>query len=121
MRIAFVAVVVAACSSSPSGTSIDAPPSADTWTSWSQSFTMTYCSATCHAPGGSGTGGGIYDFSQYANVYANRATIRCGVSAIALSDCSGSPPPKQFPIAAPYPTDADRTRMVAWIDAGAPQ
>ena len=116
-----IVVALAACGSSSTPKTADAPPSGDTWTSWAQSFTMTYCSASCHAPGGSGTGGGIYDFSQYSNVYANRATIRCGVSAVALSGCSGTPPPKQFPIAAPYPSDADRARMVAWIDAGAPQ
>lgn len=115
-----VLFLLAACGSS-SAPKPDAPAATDTWTSWSQSFTMTYCSATCHAPGGSGTGGGVYDFSQYANVYANRVAIRCGVSAVALADCAGQPPPKQFPIAAPYPTDAERTRLVAWIDAGAPQ
>jgi len=116
-----IVVALAACWSSSSHAVDAAPGGGDTWNSWAMSFTMTYCSATCHAPGGSGTAGGVYDFTQYSNVYANRATIRCGVSAVALSDCSGSPPPKQFPIAAPYPTDADRARLVAWIDAGAPQ
>ncbi len=118
MRAVLLALAVG-CGSSH--TTPDAAPSTDTWTSWADSFTMMYCSATCHSPTGSGAGGGVYDFTQYTNVYTNRAVIRCGVAAVALSGCSGSPPPKQFPIAAPYPTDAERARMVAWIDAGAPQ
>jgi hypothetical protein len=116
-----VLVILAACGGGNPAPAADAPATADTWASWAQSFTMTYCSASCHAPGGSGAGGGAFDFTQYANVYANRAAIRCGVSAIALSGCTGSPAPKQFPIAAPYPSDADRARIVAWIDAGATQ
>lgn len=121
MRASLLALVLAACGRSSTPPAADAPAAADTWTSWAESFTMMYCSASCHAPGGSGAGGGTYDFTQYANVYANRAIIRCGVTATALADCTGFPPPKQFPIAAPYPTDAERARMVAWIDAGAPQ
>ncbi len=121
MRIALVSIVVACACGGHSGSKPDTPGSTDTWSSWAQSFTLTYCAATCHAPGGSGTGGGAFDFTQYANVYANRAAIRCGVSAVPLADCSGQPPPKQFPIAAPYPSDTDRARMVAWIDAGAAQ
>jgi len=121
MRVLVLLVVVlAACNHAGSSGQADASTASDTWTSWAQSFTTTYCSTTCHAPGGSGAGGGMYDFTQYANVFANRAAIRCGVSAVALSGCT-SPPPKQFPIAAPYPSDADRARMVAWITAGAPQ
>lgn len=120
MRAVLLAVVIG-CGSSPHTSPVDSAPSTDTWTSWAQSFTMMYCSATCHAPTGSAADGGVYDFTQYSNVFTNRAVIRCGVSAVALSGCSGSPPPKQFPIAAPYPTDAERARMVAWIDAGAPQ
>lgn len=130
MRCALLLVIVGvvACGKSPSttvdaatgGGGSDGSGASDTWTSWASSFTMTYCSATCHAPGGSGVRGGALDFTVYANVYANRAEIRCGVTATALADCTGFPPPKQFPIAAPYPSDADRTRMVAWVAAGAP-
>jgi hypothetical protein len=122
MRIARLLVLaLTACGSSSSPSVMDAPPTGDTWTSWAESFTMKYCSATCHSPTGSGAGGGVYDFTQYSNVFANRAMIRCGVSATALSDCTGFPPPKQFPIAAPYPTDPERARLVAWVGAGAPQ
>ena len=91
--------------------SIDAvgdAPASDTWHG-------------CHAPGGGATRGGALDFSVHANVYTNRVKIRCGVSEVALTDCSGSPPPNQFPIAAPFPAAMDGARMVAWITAGAPQ
>ena len=114
-------VFLVACGGSSGGAKPDAAAGVDIWTSWVQSFTATYCAATCHAPGGSGVKGGALDFTMYDKVYANRAEIRCGVTAVALSDCTGFPPPKQFPIAAPYPSDADRARMVAWIEAGAAQ
>jgi hypothetical protein len=120
MRAVLLLALAVGCTSHHS-TPVDSAPSTDTWGSWAQSFTTTYCSTTCHSPTGSGAGGGMYDFTQYANVYTNRAVIRCGVSAVALPGCPASPPPKQFPIAAPYPTDAERARMVAWIDAGALQ
>jgi hypothetical protein len=119
-RIGLV-MLVACGGSGGGGAKPDAPANADTWTSWANSFTATYCAATCHAPGGSGVKGGALDFTMYDKVYANRAEIRCGVTAVALADCTGFPPPKQFPIAAPYPSDADRARMVAWIAAGAAQ
>jgi hypothetical protein len=126
MRIAsMLLLLVAACGggTSPAAPDAarDAPASSDTWTSWAQGFTMTYCSATCHAPGGIGSRNGVLDFTGYANVYTNRAEIRCGVATTTLSGCTGNPPPKQFPCAAPYPSDADRMRLVAWIDAGAAQ
>ncbi len=118
MRNALLVLLVAC--GGHSSTTADAPASTDTWASWAMGFTQTYCSATCHAPGGSGVGAsGQFDFTQYANVYANRAAIRCGVAAVALAGCTGSPAPKQFPIAAPYPSDPERARLVAWIDAGA--
>ena len=127
MRHALVILALGctACGKHDSAT-VDAPgggidASSDTWGTWAQSFTMTYCAATCHAPGGSGVRGGALDFTMYGKVFSNRVEIRCGVTAVALADCTGFPPPKQFPIAAPYPGGADRMRMVAWIAAGAPQ
>jgi hypothetical protein len=121
MRHALLILVVTACGGSDS-VAVDAPvASADTWTSFAESFTMTYCAASCHAPGGSGVRGGALDFTMFTNVFTNRAEIRCGVSAVALADCTGFPPPKQFPIAAPDPSDADRGRIVDWVVAGAPQ
>ena len=122
MRIAsLLLLLVAACGGGKSPVAADAPVSSDTWTSWAQGFTMTYCAATCHAPGGIAARNGALDFTMYDKVYANRAEIRCGVSPVMLSDCGAFPAPKQFPCAAPYPTDADRMRLVAWVAAGAPQ
>ena len=121
MRHALLILVVTASGKSDSA-AVDAPAaSADTWTSFAEGFTTTYCSATCHAPGGSGVRGGALDFTVFTNVFTNRAEIRCGVTAVALADCTGFPPPKQFPIAAPDPTDVERGRIVDWIVAGAPQ
>ncbi|HEX5475006.1 MAG TPA: hypothetical protein VFX12_10125 [Vicinamibacterales bacterium] len=122
MRIAPLLLIVAAgCSGGQTPAAPDASAPADTWMSWAKGFTMTYCAASCHAPGGIASREGVLDFTMYSKVYDNRVEIRCGVSAVALSDCAAFPAPKQFPCSAPYPTDADRMRLVAWIDAGAPQ
>jgi hypothetical protein len=114
-------LLAAACGGGQPAVVPDAPVSTDTWTSWANGFTTTYCAATCHAPGGTGVSGGEFDFTMYSKVYANRVAIRCGVAPAMLSDCSPFPAPKQFPCSGPLPSDADRTRLVAWIDAGAPQ
>jgi hypothetical protein len=60
-------------------------------------------------------------------VTANKDTIRCGVSVQQDPswNCAASLPAKQFPISDssmtnPKPTDAERDRAVAWIDAGCP-
>jgi hypothetical protein len=92
----------------------------DTWTSFASDFFATYCQE-CHGPGDP-----LRDYSMLAAVEAEGAVIRCGVTAVALSDCSGFPPPKQFPIdnataSNPKPSDADRDRLVAWIEAGLPE
>lgn len=65
------------------------------------------------------------DFTQLAIVMANDGPMRCGVAATKLSGCGTSPAPKQFPISDaagtnPKPTDAERARIVAWIEAGLP-
>jgi hypothetical protein len=93
---------------------------ADTWDSYAQGFFVQYCNH-CHSAGGAGYRNGDLDFTIYAKVMANAAEIRCGTAATQLSGCTGFPPPKQFPIAAPYPADAERDRIVAWIEAGLPQ
>jgi hypothetical protein len=108
-----------AAAATDAGGATDAAP-ADTWTNWAELFFTTYCNG-CHAPGGSGYRLGELDFRMYALVMANAAEIRCGTApAPGPADCSGFPPAEQFPIAAPYPTAAERARLVAWIDAGLP-
>jgi len=92
----------------------------DTWTSYAQTFAATYC-VSCHTPGQQGDpSGATYDFRTLPDVMTHAAEIRCGTAAVLVSGCSGFPPPKQFPIAAPYPTDAERDRFVSWIEAGTP-
>jgi hypothetical protein len=129
-------LLVAACSSStPPGAPASAPDSGggddsgadsavvdsggsgDTWTSWAKGFFAQYCTS-CHGPSGSATP----DFSVLANVVNDSAKIRCGVASTLQSGCGSSPyPPKQFPIGnGPKPTDAERARVVAWIEAGLP-
>ena len=95
----------------------------DTWTLYAQGFFAQYC-VECHTaadPAG-------LDFTQYAVVFKNRSTIRCGVCVTQDPSwsCAAFPPAKQFPIddqtkTNPKPTDAERERIVAWIGAGAPQ
>jgi hypothetical protein len=97
----------------------------DTWTNWAnQDFFAVYCDS-CHMTGGSGDPmGANYDFTQYSQVAANAAVIRCGVAPVQDPTwaCGSFPPAKQFPIGTgAKPTDALRNRLVAWIDAGFPQ
>jgi hypothetical protein len=94
---------------------------ADTWASYAQGFFATYC-VECH----SATVNPSLNFTEYAVVKANSATIRCGAAATMQTGCGVSPMPKQFPIpdatmSNPIPTDAERDRLIAWIEAGLPQ
>ena len=103
---------------SASGGGAGGPPG-DTWTSYAMGFFATYC-VECH-----GAGDALRDYTTYEDVSAESAEIRCGVTAVDLSDCSGFPPPSQFPVdnataSNPKPSDAERARLVAWIEAGLP-
>lgn len=109
-----------ACGSSPNNPSPDLAQaqSTYTWTSDAQTFFASYC-VSCHKPGGQAQ---QQDFSQYDQVVANAATIRCGVASTMQSGCGSVPAPKQFPIGnGPKPSDAARDALVAWIDAGLPK
>jgi hypothetical protein len=93
----------------------------DTWTNYADGFFKKYC-VECHSP----TVDPMYDFTQYVIVKKDSAIIRCGVAATQQSGCGVSPPPKQFPISDmagtnPKPSDAERDRIVAWIEAGLPE
>lgn len=106
-------------SASSGATSSGSGGGGDSWTSYAKDFFATYC-VECHdAKDTTGR-----DFTQYAVVAANAPTIRCGVAPVKESGCGASPQPKQFPISDgsgtnPKPSDAERARIVAWIDAGA--
>lgn len=92
----------------------------DTWTTFAMAFYATYC-VECH-----GAGNPKRDYTTLAGVTKDAALDRCGVSPVTASGCgAGSPSAKQFPInnaskTNPKPSDADRARIVAWIDAGLP-
>ena len=119
MRSVLLGFLVA-CGGGASPATPDAGVAADTWANYAQGFAATYC-VSCHTPGRQGDpSGASFDFRTLPDVMANAAEIRCGVAVTQLSGCSGSPAPKQFPIAAPYPSDAERDRFVAWIEAGTP-
>lgn len=92
---------------------------ADTWDNYAKDFFATYC-VECH-----GAGDPTRDYTLLAPVMAEAAEIRCGVGDVIESGCTGFPPPKQFPVDNathdnPKPTDPERQRLIAWIDAGTP-
>lgn len=86
----------------------------DTWDNYAQGFFAKYC-VECHADA-------KRDYRTLADVTRDSALIRCGVAPTKLSGCGSFPPPSQFPIdddagTNPKPTDDERRRLVAWIDA----
>ena len=121
-------------------------PDPDTWNNFAKAFFATYCvechSATVPDP----TVDPNQNFNIYSDVVGLDQTIRCGVSpgAASMTDPAGTgpgvtpndfqpgcpktgfPPPGQFPIynttmSNPKPSSAERLRIVAWIDHGAPE
>ena len=107
------------------GTSSGGTGGGDTWSTWaSPDFFQLYCIG-CHSPDGQGDPSGGLDFNKYQDVSTNAALIRCGV-AVAQDpswNCGQySIVAEQFPIGSgAEPTSTDRTRLVAWIDAGLPE
>ncbi len=93
---------------------VDAPE-ADTWGNFAMGFFDTYC-VECHS-------GGSRDYRTIDEVIRDQDRIACGVSPTVLDRCgASSPAPSQFPVGTgPKPTDAERERLVAWIDAGLPE
>jgi uncharacterized membrane protein len=85
----------------------------DTWASFAQGFFASYCTR-CHsstltgalARNGAPTG---YDWDQQSAVNAHLAEIR---GAVGVGNF--------MPPSAPLPSCAERQRVVAWIDSGAP-
>jgi hypothetical protein len=124
-----VCLLVASCSaSSPPATSNaavtgdggppEASPGGDTWISYAAAFFQTYCTACHDARDSTGR-----DYTVQANVAKDKDVMRCGVAAMQdpTWSCAATPVPRQFPIGSgAKPTDAERARIVAWIDAGEP-
>jgi hypothetical protein len=106
----------------------------DTWCNYASGFFQTYC-ISCHYPGGEGNPSGTsLDFNLYSDVSTNSATIRCGVAPSQDPSWNCTVPLKQFPLpntpcmngattscVRQYPTDQERSRLVNWINAGAPE
>lgn len=103
----------AGSSSRDASAPVDAP-APDTWASFAMGFMATYC-VECHD-------GPPRDYRTIDEVRRDRDTIACGVSLEARDGCGSFPSPGQFPVGSgPRPSDAERARLVAWIDAGLPE
>jgi len=86
----------------------DAP---DSWDNFADAFMQSYC-VECHSTSPK-------DFSQLADMKAFAETVRCGVASTTADGCSGWPPARQFPVGnGAMPSDEERDRLTAWIDAG---
>ncbi|MFB6351744.1 MAG: hypothetical protein ABEN55_12695 [Bradymonadaceae bacterium] len=87
-----------------------------TWNSFAADFFDTYC-VNCH-----GADDNDQDYRKYSEVKQDADTIRCGVAPTQLEGCSGPPQPAQFPVGnGPKPSDAERKKLVDWIEAGLPR
>ncbi|HET6585337.1 MAG TPA: hypothetical protein VFG69_17885 [Nannocystaceae bacterium] len=98
------------------GESSTGAPAMDTWENWAlPEYFEPYCIG-CH-PGASQR-----DFNMYEVVVENVEHIRCGSAPMMLPDCDDHIEPGHLPIGdGPFPTDDERLRLVAWIDAGMPR
>ena len=86
-------------------------PSADTWESFGLDFFTTYCHE-CHGPGDT-----LRDYSLLETIRGEQSKIQCGVATVSLEGCTISP--RMFPIGnGAMPSDAERMRLVQWIEAG---
>jgi hypothetical protein len=105
------------------GSAADGPgAAAPTWDSFAKGFFTTYC-VSCHNDDNSGVP--TRDYHVLANVVREKAEIACGVAKSAVDatmrNCPASPPARRFPVGTgPKPTDAERDRIVQWIDLGTP-
>jgi hypothetical protein len=142
-------ITTSGCSSSSPGSEADAgggdaAPGQDatslpdgpapTWTNFAEAFTKTYC-IECHNATDPDPTVPMYanqNFNLYADVVDHAKEARCGVSpsgvyqsgcpTAAQIDDGAFPPPGQFPAGTgPHPTDAERLRMIEWINNGTPE
>jgi hypothetical protein len=94
---------------------------AETWESFAAGFFTSYC-VSCHNEDMTGTA--TRDYTSLDAVTGEADKIACGVATAALYaelSCSGSPMAFQFPVGSgAKPSDEERERLVAWIEAGMP-
>ncbi len=91
----------------------------DTWTTYAGAFFSTYC-PSCHG----GSSSASRDYRELEDVREDGAAIRCGIATEELPGCEGADaaPPREFPRGSgPKPTDAQRDRIVVWIESGMPE
>jgi hypothetical protein len=98
------------------------PATGDTWESFAEGFFVRYFRLL---PQRDNAGVAARDFHVRPCVEAESAEIACGVSKSTQDwralGCSGLPPARQFPVGnGPEPSDAERDRLVAWINVGRP-
>jgi hypothetical protein len=99
------------------------PAVGDTWESYAKGFFESYC-VSCHNDDNKGVA--TRDQHNLDAVIAEKDAIACGVAKsqadwMARGCTSGMPASKQFPAGSgPKPTDEERDRLLAWIDAGTP-
>ena len=98
---------------------VDAGAAGDTWATTMMALFDRYC-VDHHAGAPSGR-----DYRTIDDVRRDGPRIRCGVTPASepLADCSPpmDPGAGQFPAGAPFPSDEERRRIVAWIDDGLPE
>jgi hypothetical protein len=104
------------------GGSAGSGPEGDTWETFAAAFFEDYC-VSCHNQDNTGTASRDYLIAD--NVEAEAETIACGVAKSTevwgARGCSGTPVARQFPAGSgPEPSDDERDRLLAWIDAGMP-
>ncbi len=102
-----------AAAGAPAGASgaAGASMAGDTWSTFAQTWFSSFCTE-CHA-------GGTRNYTTIDEVRRDAAKIRCGVAPTRLPECSGFPPPGQFPVGTgAKPTAEERNRLIAWIDSG---
>jgi hypothetical protein len=95
----------------------------DTWESFAKGFFEAYC-VSCHND--DNRGDATRDQHKLEVVIAEKDAIACGVSKsqadwTARGCTSDMPSSRQFPAGSgPAPSDEERDRLLAWIDAGTP-
>jgi cytochrome c553 len=111
----------AAAGADDASSSADTASNSDTWETFAKGFFASFC-VSCHDDDKKGVA--TRDYHQLANVMKEKAEIACGVASSPAAwtqrGCKGFPPARQFPVGnGPKPTDAERDRLLRWIDAGA--
>jgi hypothetical protein len=107
----------------PAGQPSRPPAPKDTWTGFARDFMARYC-VRCHND--DMTGDVWRNYRLLSSVAAEKVVIGCGLAkSSAVRDLRGcpssAPPARQFPVGdGPKPTDAERERMLSWIDGDMP-